>query len=233
MKSLYINTMRGARSVAGTLGILGALERSPSRNAQWLRSLFSIYDSADLASLDVPWWTYGAIDEVESFLRNLDGRARVFEYGAGASTLWLAKRCASVASVEHDVGFSKSMKPLFDRHANIRLMVAPDEASTGKAGEARSLRHGYLDRAFDDYVASIDGVPGDFDLIVVDGRARNACMRQAIPHLAPGGILLYDNSDRDEYRQAIDGCGLVERILRGRAPALPFGSQTSLLQHRT
>lgn len=232
MKSLYINTMRAGRSVARRVGLLGALERSSSRDAQWVRSLFSIYDSADLASLDVPWWTYSAIDEVEAFLAALGGGARAFEYGAGASTLWLAKRCASVTSVEHDTGFAASMQPLFDAQPNVRVMVVPDVPATGAPGEARSRRAGYGERAFDAYVSSIDAVDGEFDLVVVDGRARNACMARAIPRLAPGGILLYDNSDRDEYRAAIEGSGLAERALRGRAPALPFGSQTSLLQRK-
>ena len=38
-----------------------------------------------------------------------------------------------------------------------------------------------------------------FDIIVVDGRVRNACIKQAIPHIKKGGYLIVDNSDRSYY----------------------------------
>ncbi|HEY5972158.1 MAG TPA: class I SAM-dependent methyltransferase [Pseudoxanthomonas sp.] len=186
-----------------------------------------------MASLDLPWWTYPAIDETERKLKRLQGRARVFEYGAGASTVWLAKRCSEVISVEHDTGFAVSMRSTFAAHGNIKLMVVTDIAATGSANEARSLRKGYEDRSFDDYVASISAHPGEFDLIVIDGRARTACLSMAIPRLAKDGVILFDNSDREEYRARIESSGLEERRLRGMAPALPFPSQTSLLERRS
>jgi len=43
----------------------------------------------DLVNLDIPWWTYGAIDAVQQHLESLKGRARLFEFGSGASTVWL------------------------------------------------------------------------------------------------------------------------------------------------
>lgn len=229
MKHLYVKAMRAARSAARATGVLARLERSGNPTALWLRSQFAIYDSADLASLDLPWWTYGAIRDVEARLAELDGRARAFEYGAGASTIWLAKRCSHVASVEHDVGFAASMQGLFARHSNIDVSVVPDTPATGKPGECRSRRKGYEERAFDAYVATIDSHPGEFDIIVIDGRARTSCLAAAKSRLAPGGVILFDNSDRHEYRGSIEHCGLVERKLHGRAPALPTASQTSLL----
>lgn len=233
IKPLYIRSMRGARRVAGGLGILQALERGDSRGARWARSLFSIYDSADLASLDLPWWTFDAIDEVERFLASFDGRARVFEYGAGASTLWLSKRCAEVVSVEHDVGFAEFMAPVFASCPNVNVMVVPDVPATGAATEARSRRRGYEDRAFDAYVDAIASQEGAFDLIIVDGRARTACLARATQRLSPRGMILFDNSERSEYRDAIEASPFRERRLRGLAPALPLPSQTSLLEQRS
>ncbi len=41
---------------------------------------------------------------------------------------------------------------------------------------------------------------GKFDLIIVDGRARSACLRRAVSLLKPeGGLLLLDNSERSHY----------------------------------
>jgi len=221
--------MRAGRRAAQWTGILGWLERRRSRHALWIRSQFSIYDSADLAKLDLPWWTFRAIDEVEGYLGSKGGRARVFEYGAGASTIWLAKRCAEVYTVEHDAQFAASMQSHFALHRNVRVAVVPDTAAAGLADEARSRRTGFENRAFGDYVRAIDAVPGMFDLVVVDGRARNACFKRAMERLAPDGVILFDNSDRSEYRAALLSSGLHERIFRGAAPALPIPSQTSLL----
>lgn len=229
MKQAYVKTIKAARHVADRSGLLDRLEKSESRNLQWVRSLFSIYDSADLVRLDVPWWTYRAIDEVGALLSARRGQARVFEYGAGASTVWLARRCAAVSSVEHDAGFADMMGGIFNRHANISVRTVEPAVLTGGT-TARSNRKGYENWGFDAYVASIDDVEGAFDLIVIDGRARVACLRHALPRLAAGGIILFDNSDRREYRSGIEACGLRETILRGLAPALPMPSQTSLLR---
>lgn len=232
MRTAYVNSVRFARKIAERSGLLARLERSESRNVRWVRSLFGIYDSADLVRLDMPWWTFAAIDAVEVLLSSRDGAARVYEFGAGASTVWLAKRCGSVYSVEHDAPFAQAMSGMFGAYPNISMVVVEPTAAS-PSSRARSNRKGYTESAFDQYVSSIDRVDGAFDLIVIDGRARVSCLGKSVDRLAPGGTILFDNSDRREYREAIDTCGLQERITRGLAPALPFPSQTSLLTWRS
>jgi hypothetical protein len=41
-----------------------------------------------------------------------------------------------------------------------------------------------------------------FDIVVVDGQARNACCKAAAERLRPGGLLVLDNSDRITYEPA-------------------------------
>ena len=48
---------------------------------------------------DAPWLTREAIRLLDSMLRPSDIGA---EFGSGRSTLWLARRCAQLTSVEHD-----------------------------------------------------------------------------------------------------------------------------------
>ena len=44
-----------------------------------------------------------------------------------------------------------------------------------------------------------------FDYISVDGRVRMPCLERALPLLKPeGGILLLDNSEREQYQVAFD-----------------------------
>jgi hypothetical protein len=54
--------------------------------------------------------------------------------------------------------------------------------------------------SFEEYVKAIDPFPEEhFDLVVVDGRVRNCCIKRAIPHVKRGGYLIVDNTDRSYY----------------------------------
>jgi len=222
---------RGVRRLLAPTGLLERAETSRNRTTIWMRSLLSIYDSVDMTRLDVPWWTFPAIDRVEDFIDRRAGAVHAFEYGSGASTIWLSRRCRDVVSVEHDVAFAGEMASLFSRRPNVTLDIVPPEAPESATFLA-SRRRGYEGLSFDRYVGAIDRHEGMFDLIVVDGRARIHCLARAIERLAGDGIIVFDNSDRAEYRAAIAACGLAETVLRGLAPALPYRSQTSLLTGR-
>jgi hypothetical protein len=62
---LYVKTFRGLRAVLRPIGALKLLERPKSRRARWFRSLFAIYDLDDLIHLELPWWTFDAIEAVD------------------------------------------------------------------------------------------------------------------------------------------------------------------------
>lgn len=231
MKSLYITVMRGLRGAARRVGILAALERRAerSRGALWWRSLFAIYDFDDMVALDLPWWTFAAIDEVEAFLRARPG-ARAFEWGSGASTVWLSRRCADVVSIEHDGDWYARMLPALPDHVTVRHVAAtPSESPV-----VPSRKPGFDGLDFASYVAAIDAADGSFDLIVIDGRAREACLPRALDRLAPGGIIVFDNVGRQRYRDAIAAVGdrVDVRWTRGRTVALPYPDETAILTRR-
>jgi predicted O-methyltransferase YrrM len=94
-----------------------------------------------------------------------------------------------------------------------------------------SEHEGDEDHDFGDYVATIDDVGGTFDLIVVDGRARPACLAAAVGHLAPDGVLVFDNAAREHYAAELARCGLDVDLRKGRAPSLPWRETTALLRH--
>jgi hypothetical protein len=205
-------------------------EQPPSRDKRarhWLHSLTRVHDSLAIARLDVPWWTYRAIDVVEVWLAARPGPARVFEYGSGASTLWLAGRSAEVHSVEHHAEFGAMMSERLADVPNVHLDVV--EAQESDKPRVPSGKEGHQGLDFAAYVDALDRVEGTFDLVVVDGRAREACLTKALPRLSPGGIVVYDNSARRRYRPAIEQSGLEEHALRGLTPTLPYPDQTSVL----
>lgn len=143
-----------------------------------------------------PWWPYAMVDYVE---QRLPQSARVFEYGGGGSSLWLADRGAVLTVVEHD--------PTWIDHLREVLPPSVELLTVGKSGRGRissSVDPGF----FDDYVAAVDTYRDEvFDLVIVDGRARVDCVKRAMPKVRRGGLLLLDDSDRARYQEARDVLG--------------------------
>ena len=186
-----------------------------------------MHDSLAIAELGVPWWTYNAIDAVERWLLTREHPIRVFEYGSGASTIWLAARADSVITVENHRGFAGTIAPELAKYPAITMHVV--EGVPSEHPKVPSKKSGSAGLDFAGYVAAIDTVGGEYDLIVIDGRAREACLVAAVGHLSPTGMIVYDNSRRRRYRRAIKQSGLRELRLSGLTPTLPYPDQTSLL----
>lgn len=178
---------------------------------RWVASLFAIYNAKEMIQLDLPWWNVAATIEVEQFLRSRPN-ARIFEWGSGASTIWLARRSREVISIEHDADWHETLATVTAAWSQVTLL-------------RRDLSNS-------SYVRAIDEFEGDFDLIVVDGRQRAACLAQALDRLRPGGRILFDNSGRRRYREAINSCGLKEKHFFGRTYCVPYPDHTSLLSQR-
>lgn len=224
IRRAYVGAIRALRRALSALGVLGWLERRGTPRARWLRSLFSIYDLAELSRLDLAWWSFGALAATEKYLAQ-GAPKRVFEYGSGASTLWLARRAAQVVSVEHDPHWYELVRAHTATPGHVDLRLVPAAAS----GSIASAKSGFAGQYFDAYVAAIRDAGGPFDVIVIDGRAREACLTEAAAHLAPGGIILMDDTIRRRYRDAMDASGLAQLPFGGRAACLPYPSSTTLL----
>lgn len=203
-----------------------------SRCAHWLRSLTAIHDLETMIRLDVPWWTYRAISEVEEFLLKRPS-ARVFEFGSGASTLWLARRAGQLTSVEHDAAWYRRVQAALvaqEEAAHVDLRYIAPDTSPHPDPLYRSAKAGAKGTSFSEYACSVEATDEPFDLIVIDGRARPACLRHALGHLAPGGLIVFDNSHRIRYYDAIAASGLAAQRFKGLAPALPYPDETTLLR---
>jgi hypothetical protein len=178
--------------------------------SRWVASLLAIHDTGRMIRLDCPWWNVAATSQVDRFLKAKPA-ARVFEWGSGASTVWLSRRSGEIISVEHNpVWFARLREEIGDRE-NVALL------------------HRSLDRDGRDYIETIGECGGSFDLIVIDGRQRARCLEQAVAHLAPGGVILFDDSGRRRYRSAIETCGLAERAYFGLSYCVPYPDHTSIL----
>lgn len=233
-KQLYASC---AQATGRGLERVGLLPHDPPgrehRLRHWAYSLTRAHDSLGIAALDVPWWTYDAIDAVEAWLAGHGDRSsvRAFEWGSGASTLWLARRVGELHSVEHHRGFGEMIQERLADHPNAALEIVEPVPSAAPAVGSAKEGHGRLD--FATYVDQIDAVGGEFSLIVVDGRAREACLVRALDHLTDGGIVVFDNTLRRRYRRAIAAAAVDERRYWGLTPTLPYPDQTSILRAPT
>lgn len=158
--------------------IIGALRHR-------MRSIFPGPPQTPQLLRSLPWITDGAIDAIEQFItdRRREGRlVTALEFGAGASTIWLANRVDSLISFEHDEGW----------HSAIAKRVEQD-----------GLENVVVRRYPRPYYQHIDALPDmTFDIILVDGRDRVECIRRAVRKLATHGLMVLDNSERLGTRDA-------------------------------
>ena len=211
-------------------GIMDKLEKSRYSSLRQFRTQFAFHNVRDMISLDLPWWNYETISYISDFLSKRD--SKVFEFGSGASTVWLSKRSKSVESVEHDEWFFNTVKGITGGIGNIVLNFAP--AVLSDSSEAvRSGKAGYENYDFTEYVLQITkSSTNAFDLIVIDGRARMACLKIAMEHLTPGGLILLDNSNRKRYNDSIEAVSLEKLVHKGSTPGSPIPTEAIIFINR-
>lgn len=178
------------------------------------------------ATLDeLPIWMHPIeISQLWAALEALAPR-RVLEWGAGGSTRALLEGCESITryvSIEHNPHwFAKIRDKVDDPRLELYLVEAIEDEPqplTDGASEARAQRNreivAWRARAevepalMADYVAKPTTVEDpEFDLVLVDGRARAFCIRQGFELLRPGGTLVLHDAQRSEYHQALHAVG--------------------------
>jgi len=117
-----------------------------------------------------PWLTADMVKILEGWLQPGD---RGLEWGSGRSTVWFARRVASLVTVEHDATWANWVRTaIFDSGLNnVEYHVVTSR---------------------EEYVAAGNGL---FDFVLVDGMdgTRDLCALRAISLLRPGGVLIVDN----------------------------------------
>lgn len=155
----------------------------------------------------IPLFTYPCIEYIGQF--DLQQK-RVFEWGAGASTLYLMARARSVTSVESNPLWFERMQTL--KKANVRLI---------------------LDQT-DGFPFQIRNEEGLFDVIIIDSLDyRFDCATEAIKKLAPGGMIILDNSDWYPKTAAeLKKSGLIQVDFSGFKVTESHASTSSVFLHR-
>jgi predicted O-methyltransferase YrrM len=136
---------------------------------------------------------------------NLDGGEQLFEWGSGASTFWFANRVAQVYSAEYFEAFYYYIKEYAESkgYENVDLILAkpdviPQEGYIAKYSSAAG-------QSFKRFCLSIENYPSSsFDVVVIDGRARTRCLDLAMRAVKRGGLIIFDDTERVEYRASLN-----------------------------
>jgi hypothetical protein len=121
----------------------------------------------------VPWISY---DARCMLARILPCDSDVLEFGSGNSTLWYARQFRTVFSVEDHEHW----------YACVQLMLSRRRLSNV---------HHYLHNA-ESYAWFGEAATRQFDLVMIDGSIRSACVMTALVRIKADAIIYLDNSDK-------------------------------------
>lgn len=162
----------------------------------------------------IPWYTYPAIE----YLSQFDYQEKsIFEFGCGYSTLFWARRAKSVTSVEDNPTWFEKWKSEFNCD-NVHILLCEEGPS-------------YYNAVLEDGKT--------YDVIVIDGKCRTDCAKQAVKALSDDGLIILDDSDRvntsKEYFDAINilkDNGLLQVDFYGFCPMNNYTKTTSVFFRR-
>jgi len=172
----------------------------------WFNS-FEAKAPVDNNNNPIPWVTYPFIDFIKE---RITKDHTVFEFGSGNSTFFYAKYAAMVVSVEHDKNWYE--KIVSNKPENSEIVHC-------------ALEYG------GDYSRMPIILDERFDIIIIDGRDRVNCCRQAIHALSPSGVIVLDNSEREAYKTGIEfliKSGFKHLSFSGIVPGLFYRVTTSV-----
>jgi len=190
---------------SGIRSYIDILFDSPIRDRGW----FSCHSAppTDQYGKPLPWMPYSLIDFISDRLHSgLD----VFEYGSGNSTEWFATRVNQIFSVEHNKIWYKKMNGSLSSNAEI------------------------LHRTGEKYITAIEDYDG-FDIVVVDGKYRNECAKKAVQHLNSEGVIILDDTYREQNKKIINdltGGEFREIFFQGLGPVTSNLQRTSIIYRR-
>jgi hypothetical protein len=192
--------------ISNLFSLYSLLKTGPLRESGWFRSMKE-KSPVDSDGKPIPWYTYPAIE----FLGKRVGKSMtVFEYGCGNSTIWWAERVREVVSVEHDKNWYERICPRVP--GNVQLFHI-------------DLEYG------GEYSKKVTEYEKTFDIIIIDGRDRTNCARNSLKSLKPDGVVIWDNSDRQEYKEGyefLNRYGFRKLEFTGLVPAFNEKSETGI-----
>jgi len=192
---------------AASFGSWHALRTHYLAQRDWTKSRAA--GRAEAFGEPLPWWSYSCTTFLDQVVAP---SAKILEFGSGGSTLWWLGRECEVTSLESSVEWAEEVRE-----------------RAGSRVEKLAI-----------HVCDLDDNPllmpilsgAEFDVIVVDHSGdRVAAVSMSQEYLAPGGMIILDNSDRPEYEPALRllaKAGFSQVDFHGLGPINAFSSTTSV-----
>jgi len=144
----------------------------------WDKSFLS-KEPLDKNGKPIPWLSYPFI----SFLsERLNNNMLLFEYGCGNSTIYYSQRVKRVVAVEHNKVWHDKIKNRLDNNAEIIFKEINVDG---------------------DYCRVIKTNDTKFHIVIIDAEDRVNCIKQSLDNLTEDGVIILDDSDREEYSGGI------------------------------
>lgn len=164
-----------------------------------------------------PWMRPNEEDLIRDVLRTLQPK-RCLEWGGGLSTVQfpaLLPADARWLTIEHDTGWAKQLATMVTRPGVTVRHIPPDQPNFTGDGDAVSFAS-YLNAAESE---------APYDLIFIDGRARAAGVERAQHLIAPKGVVILHDANRDAYLgpTAFFKHQLLFRDIRAQRPRVSGG----------
>lgn len=174
-----------------------------------------------------PWANKDTINWLGNYLKY---EKKIFEYGCGNSTLFYAKNAGKVVSVEHDPYNYLINKKRLKNIKNCQLLYSAPTKHKSKSNIFASMDPNNKNKWFEKYVNTIAKFPDNyFDLVSINGEARNGCLINAVAKVKNGGFILLNNSERAEYKVGTDHLGKFRnQVFAQLSNCQDFPAQTTI-----
>jgi hypothetical protein len=190
-----------------------------------IRTFPEWYQTAQIAPkpMEIPliWVSYSASKFIGKRIKR---NSKVFEWGAGGSTLFFSQKAESVISVEHDAEWASKIRSQINQKSinNCILKLIPTEPFVSEQKERNdygSVHPKYVKRSFKNYVCAIDQYPDKcFDIIFIDGRCRIPCFQHALNKICDNGFIIFDDYNRVHYLEQFTKLSSAFKVFRRCGP---------------
>ena len=116
------------------------------------------------------WFNYAFIAFLE---KKLSKNLEIFEYGSGHSTLKFSQKCKNIISIDNNPNWHSYLQNIQPKNSTLILQ------------EDLNL-----------YPQEITKFNKKHDIIIIDGKRRNACSKLVLNYLKERGVIIFDNLEK-------------------------------------
>lgn len=140
---------------------------------------------------EIPWMAQKERDILEEALVRLNP-SKCLEWGSGFSTLTFPKLLSQNiewSSIEHDDAWHKA----------ISARELPQQVTLDHVGAGNPPPYEETDGGYGDFKKYIEHPKDQYDFILIDGRARNHCLKRAYDLISNNGLVVMHDANRPSY----------------------------------